>query len=184
MAPDGILPIVQPAQLRFHPAKSRAGGRDRDRRREEGELAMAIRPLVFAALAVLIVAAAFFVVRVSMKSPGEMDLALSKTTAKGLYVVAVQPEGGHVPVLGIVHSWILTLKTPDGAPVDDAAITVEGDMPEHGHGLPTAPVVGARLGQGRYRIDGLKFTMRGWWELKFAIRAAKGEDRAVFNLVL
>lgn len=145
---------------------------------------MAIRPLVFAALAVLIVAAAFFVVRVSMKSPGEMNLALSKTTAKGLYVVTVQPEGGHMPALGVIHNWILTLKTPDGTPVDDATIVVEGDMPEHGHALPTAPVAGAGLGQGRYRIDGFKFTMRGWWELKFTIRAAKGEDRAVFNMVL
>ncbi|TIW92933.1 MAG: auxin-binding protein, partial [Mesorhizobium sp.] len=36
----------------------------------------------------------------------------------------------------------------------------------------------------RYRIDGLKFTMSGWWQLRFAISAAAGSDTVVFNIVL
>jgi hypothetical protein len=79
---------------------------------------------------------------------------------------------------------VLTLTTPDGTPVENAAISVDRGMPQHGHGLPTRPEATAYLGAGRYRIGGFKFTMKGWWELKFAIRAAKGDDEAVFNLML
>ena len=57
-------------------------------------------------------------------------------------------------------------------------------MPQHGHGLPTSPPVTAHLGGGKYRIEGLKFTMSGWWELRFAITAPAGSDKAVFNMVL
>ena len=57
-------------------------------------------------------------------------------------------------------------------------------MPEHGHGLPTSPAVSAHLGAGRYRVEGVKFTMSGWWELRFAITAPAGSDNAVFNVML
>jgi hypothetical protein len=40
------------------------------------------------------------------------------------------------------------------------------------------------LDGGRYTIDGLKFNMGGWWELKFAIAAAAGRDSVTFNLAL
>ena len=85
---------------------------------------------------------------------------------------------------GELHSWLLTLKTAAGQPVEGAAITIDGGMPQHGHGLPTSPEVTDYLGDGRYRIEGVKFTMSGWWQLRFAISAAAGSDSAVFNVVL
>lgn len=57
-------------------------------------------------------------------------------------------------------------------------------MPRHGHGLPTSPQVTADLGGGRYRVEGVKFHMFGWWEFKFAITAAAGQDSVTFNLDL
>ena len=30
----------------------------------------------------------------------------------------------------------------------------------------------------------MKFTMSGWWELRFAITAPAGSDNAVFNVTL
>ena len=39
-------------------------------------------------------------------------------------------------------------------------------------------------GEGRYRIEGVKFSMSGWWELKFDISAPAGTDTVTFNLVL
>ena len=69
-------------------------------------------------------------------------------------------------------------------PVEDAKITIDGGMPQHGHGLPTSPAVTANLGGGKYRVDGMKFTMSGWWELRFAITAPAGSDNAVFNVTL
>ena len=85
---------------------------------------------------------------------------------------------------GELHSWVLTVKTPDGKPVDDAKIAIDGGMPDHNHGLPTSPQMTEHLGDGRYRIEGMKFSMSGWWELRFDISAAPGADTVTFNLVL
>jgi hypothetical protein len=79
---------------------------------------------------------------------------------------------------------VLTLKTPEGKPIEDARVAIDGGMPDHNHGLPTSPTVTGHLGDGRYRIEGVKFTMSGWWELRFKIVAAAGTDDVTFNLVL
>ncbi len=67
--------------------------------------------------------------------------------------------------------------------VEGLQITVDGGMPQHGHGLPTKPRVTRELGGGRYRVEGLKFNMGGWWKLKFAF-AGSAPDSVVFNLSL
>ncbi|HET9539438.1 MAG TPA: FixH family protein, partial [Candidatus Limnocylindria bacterium] len=56
-----------------------------------------------------------------------------------------------VPPINMVHQWILHIVTADGTPVEGATITVGGDMPAHGHGMPTQPEVTADLGGGDYR---------------------------------
>lgn len=111
------------------------------------------------------------------------SFALSKQSEKGLYLVAIEPENPPVKQ-GELHSWIVTVKTPDGKPVEGAAIAVSGGMPAHGHGLPTVPQITAQLGEGRYRVEGVKFNMGGVWEFKFAVSAPPGNDEAVFNLKL
>ena len=40
------------------------------------------------------------------------------------------------------------------------------------------------LGGGQYRIDGIKFSMTGWWTLHFNISAKAGSDSVTFNVVL
>ena len=72
----------------------------------------------------------------------------------------------------------------DGHPVDGATIAVNGSMPQHGHGLPTRPRVSNALGGGNYEIEGLRFNMGGWWELKLSISTPAGTDVVTFNLSL
>lgn len=107
----------------------------------------------------------------------------SRTSNDGLYFVSIEPEAGEI-AQGSLQAWIVTVKTADGKPVDGATITVGGGMPAHNHGLPTDPQMTAELGDGRYRIDGVKFSMSGRWELRFAIKAAAGSDSATFYLVI
>jgi hypothetical protein len=76
------------------------------------------------------------------------------------------------------------VETADGQPVENAAIVVDGGMPQHGHGLPTQPQVTQNLGGGDYLVEGLKFQMPGWWEVKFRITADGQSDGVIFNLVL
>jgi hypothetical protein len=115
--------------------------------------------------------------------PGNLDLALDKPTAAGLYKAAIAPEANPV-VVGSMHAWTVTVRTPAGSPVKVAKIGINGGMPQHGHGLPTAPQVTKDLGDGRYLIEGMKFNMRGWWTLDLAIDGPKGPDTVTFNLVL
>lgn len=95
------------------------------------------------------------------------------------YTSAVEP----VP-LNRMHSWTLHLETADGKPLDDADVSVDGGMPAHNHGLATAPAVTAYLGNGDYRVDGLRFHMQGEWELRITVRHAGTTDRIVIPLSL
>ena len=71
-----------------------------------------------------------------------------------------------------------------GGPIEAARISVDGAMPEHGHGLPTQPKVRRALETGVYEIEGLRFNMGGWWELRLAIESPSGTDTITFNLNL
>ncbi|RVA55208.1 FixH family protein, partial [Mesorhizobium sp. M7A.F.Ca.CA.001.08.1.1] len=115
--------------------------------------------------------------------PAGPDVARTKKTDNGLYVASFVPERGVVRQ-GELESWLLTLKTKTGASVERAAIAISGGMPQHNHGLPTSPQVTDYLGEGRYRIEGLKFTMSGWWQLRFAISSGAGSDTVLFNVCL
>jgi hypothetical protein len=57
-------------------------------------------------------------------------------------------------------------------------------MPQHGHGFPTHPKVTKELGDGRYLLEGMKFSMSGWWEIKLKIESAVGTDNITFNTVI
>lgn len=111
------------------------------------------------------------------------DVARAKRTEHKRFVASIAPEGGE-PKVGPLSSWILTVRFPNGYPVRDAAISIDGGMPDHDRSLPTKPTVTADLGEGHYRVEGLKFTMPGVWVLKFDISIKDEKDEAVFNVVL
>lgn len=141
------------------------------------------RLVLGAALLVLLAVAAFYGMRMMAPPPAELDVSRDKPSAGGLYAVAIAPEAEPVQQ-GALHNWIVTLRRPDGAPVEDASIGVDGGMPQHGHGLPTAPQATPHMGEGRYRIEGVRFNMGGWWVLKLAISSPAGDDAVEFNIVL
>lgn len=85
--------------------------------------------------------------------------------------------------LNRIHHWTLQLHTAAGEPVADAALVVTGGMPAHNHGLPTAPVVTA-LGNGEYRLEGLRFHMQGAWVLTVQISEGNARDTVLLPLAL
>ena len=101
----------------------------------------------------------------------------------GAYRATILPQGDSIPK-GKLHRWTLHLETASGVAVQGATITVDGGMPQHGHGLPTKPRVTHPLGPGDYVVDGMKFNMGGWWVVKFRVAADAGRDSVVFNLKL
>jgi hypothetical protein len=115
--------------------------------------------------------------------PSDLDYATTRPTEQGLYTVSYTSDRGAVPV-NQMQSWTLHVASADGQPVENATITVDGDMPQHGHGLPTRPQVTGDLGNGDYKVEGLKFHMPGWWVMDFVITANGQTDQVRFNMML
>lgn len=104
-----------------------------------------------------------------------------RTSSNKLYVAALEPSQPlRVRRLQTIPVRILDA---NGRPVEGAALQIDGGMPEHGHGLPTQPR-GRAVGGGMYELEGVRFNMGGWWELKLAIQSPAGVDHVTFNLSL
>jgi len=132
----------------------------------------------------ILVSAIFMAVMMAMNStPTDLDTSTTRSSDNGLFNVSYTPSNDIVPV-NQMHQWTLHVETADGQPVEDATITVDGDMPQHGHGLPTRPQVTQYLGNGDYLVEGLRFQMGGWWVMDFVITAQGQRDTVQFNMML
>lgn len=118
-----------------------------------------------------------------LKPPAASEFGRTRTSEHALYRATIKPAGDSIPE-GKLHTWTLHVETVDSTAVDSAAISVWGGMPQHGHGLPTKPLVTRQLGRGDHLVEGMKFNMGGWWVVKFRVGAAAGTDTVVFNLKL
>lgn len=119
----------------------------------------------------------------SGSAPANLDFSTTRLSEAGRYRVSYTSELNPI-VINRLHTWTIHVETVAGVPVEDAVIQVRGDMPEHRHGMPTAPKVTQYLGDGTYRVEGMRFQMGGWWEVVFEIEAGGESDRVTFNLML
>ena len=115
--------------------------------------------------------------------PDALDYSTTRLSEQGVYQVSYVAEINPVPINQMLK-WTIHIETADGQPVEQATITVDGDMPQHGHGLPTRPQVTRDLGNGDYLVEGLKFHMPGWWVMDFVVTASEQTDQVRFNLML
>ena len=107
--------------------------------------------------------------------------APTQVSASQLYRASYTPVE---PIkVGRLHRWRVEVTTLDGMPLTEAQITVDGGMPQHGHGLPTRPQVIASA-NGDLMIEGMKFNMGGWWVVRLHVDAPQGSDVITFNLKL
>jgi len=114
---------------------------------------------------------------------GAMLLQLPQAAYAGeLIVTYTTPDGP--PEINRMHSWILYIESESGEPIEGADIEVDGGMPAHDHGLPTRPRVTEDLGDGYYRLDGVRFHMSGYWEMVVTIRSDEADDTVVIPLTL
>lgn len=135
------------------------------------------KPVVIAVMAGLALAGC-------IKPPATLDLSLNKPTEEQKFIVAIQPQDPSIAI-NRLHAWEVRVSSPDGAPVLHARISVDGGMPQHGHGLPTRPRVTQELGDGRYLIEGMKFSMTGWWVIQLNVADDQGgSDAVTFNKVI
>jgi hypothetical protein len=115
--------------------------------------------------------------------PAGLDLRLTRPSENQAYIVAMRPLERQVTI-NRLHAWEIRITSAAGVPVTHAQIAFDGGMPQHGHGFPTSPRVTEELGDGRYRLDGMKFSMGGWWQMNLTIKSAAGADKVSFNTVI
>lgn len=148
-------------------------------------LRLSRRPIVIASavLALLLLSYVGFIVWRMSYVPADLDLNTTRLSEAGLYRATILPAIEPIPI-NRLHTWTLHVETADGQPIHDATITVDGDMPQHGHGMPTRPQVTQNLGNGDYLVEGMKFQMGGWWVIDFTVTANGSSDKVSFNLLL
>lgn len=143
-----------------------------------------VRPLLSAFLAVLIAFAA------GCKEAPKSD-SLPPTTAPaaaaiwpatrktdgGHFTVTIQPEGG--TITRNQHFSIEVLVEPGTGAAAPSSVTVDADMPSHGHGMNTKPETTPEGGP-RYRAKGMLFHMAGEWSIMVEVAADAARERAFF----
>lgn len=68
-------------------------------------------------------------------APPNLDVSLTRPSVANKYVVTLQPPATPAAI-NQLHAWQVRLASSAGAPIAHARITVDGGMPQHGHGLP------------------------------------------------
>ena len=116
-------------------------------------------------------------------TPADLDLTLQHPSRQGKFVVRMEPPTPW-PAVNQMHAWQVRVSAPDGTPVSQARFSFDGGMPQHGHGFPTRPRVTREVSPGVYTLEGMKFSMTGWWDMRLAIEAGALADTAVFNVVV
>jgi hypothetical protein len=138
---------------------------------------------ILGVLVLMVIAAVAYTMMRMNSVPADLDTSTEILSDQGLYRVSYQSQPGSISI-NQIHTWILHVETADGQPVENAQIRVDGDMPRHGHGLPTVPQVTDYLGNGDYLVEGMKFHMPGWWIAEFDISAVGQSDHVTFNFIL
>lgn len=90
----------------------------------------------------------------------------------------------NTPLNKIVNWPVKIVSTSESFSLEGAALTVDGGMPHHGHGLPTAPTITASTNAGEYTIEGLKFSMPGYWEIEITITQNGISDKLIFGFTI
>jgi len=81
-----------------------------------------------------------------------------------------------------IHNWTARIEYANGKPLEKAKIYIHGGMPAHRHGFPVTPRVRKYLGDGKFLIEGIKFSMIGDWEMRLNIKEKSRRDRAIFKI--
>ncbi len=105
----------------------------------------------------------------------------TRKTERGNFTVTVQPAGGAITLNK--HFSLSVILTPDAGASVPTSVSVNADMPGHGHGMNTAPETIHEEGQ-RYRADGMLFHMAGDWSIMVEITAGAKIERAFFPITV
>lgn len=107
-----------------------------------------------------------------------------KYSSSGKYRGSYIPLTGAIP-LNVMHAWRVYIEDAHThSPATGLQIYVSGGMPDHGHGLPTQPIMTHEETPGTYLIEGMQFHMPGQWTVTFDIGSQESSDKITFEVDL
>jgi len=68
-------------------------------------------------------------------------------------------------------------------PTEALLVRVDATMPEHRHGMNYRPSL-QRVGEGRWRVEGLMFHMPGRWQLRLDVQAGVATEQLLDTILL
>lgn len=86
--------------------------------------------------------------------------------------------------LGRSLALTVEIRTAADAPVEGAVLALESWMPDDETVSVARSGAIQEVGGGLYRVEGLRFASRGWWNLRVQISTARLTDSLAFNVVL
>lgn len=131
----------------------------------------------------LLATALFILMTTGAAIADESDGDQSWLTRSGYYRVSYTSMLNPLTI-NRIHSWVFHIEDADGGAVSNATVSLTGGMPEHNHGLPTDPRMTESLGDGDYLLEGMRFHMRGYWELTVTIDAGGRRDTVIISLTI
>ena len=131
----------------------------------------------------LLATALFILMTTGTAIADESDGDQSWLTRSGYYRVSYTSMLNPLTI-NRIHNWVFHVEDADGGVVSNATVSLTGGMPEHNHGLPTDPRMTESLGNGDYVLEGMRFHMRGNWELTVTIDADGRRDTVIISLTI
>lgn len=102
----------------------------------------------------------------------------------GTYYVMYRVDPAEIPTNEPFVLTVRVIPAFGGAdPLSGVTLAVDGDMPQHGHGLVQSPVV-TPLDDGLFEVRGVRLHMPGRWELYFDITRGANTERAQVEVTL
>jgi hypothetical protein len=132
---------------------------------------------------VFVLGGAAFGAKMLMPAPAGLDYALTRPSELGTFTATVTPATDPI-MIEQPQTWTVEIAMADGSTPGLADIAVDGGMPQHGHGLPSEPRVTRHLGDGKFEVEGMLFSMSGWWVVNVHVATPLGPDKATFNFEL
>lgn len=107
------------------------------------------------------------------------EVGLSKMTGKGMFELMLM-DADPAPPAKKENTWMVHVKDADGNDVAGATLTVNPNMPEHGHGSTQTTTV-TDMGDGMYELKPVYLQMAGYWAVPITVTMGSDTDTAQFD---
>ncbi len=101
----------------------------------------------------------------------------------GLFTIRIVSDPSALKIQRL-EAIIVEIRRANGRPVNDANVAVAVRARDVERRMQTAPRITRNLGLGKYRVEGLRFTMHGSWLLEFEVTSQSQTDKTLLEVLL